>query len=252
MRTTDRLAEGEPSEGDGRGPAAADGREGQGGPPGRSRHPTRTPERMALVRARFDPGGPSGPRTGGVCKGHLKVDEILRDEDRPAYAELIRNPATRVKDALRWLRARGYRVGKHAVQHHRARFRGMLRDLRRAADFAGSLGKLAKAHGPTTLSDITVTRLQQVLMERLMAAGKEKKQTFRDIPLDELKELTKLVDTAVSTRRLVEQMRRDFEETKRQIAREAVRAAKGGGGGAAVADRVRELLGIPPGEDSEV
>jgi hypothetical protein len=45
----------------------------------------------------------------------LKLDGLLSDADRAALNELVARPGTRIEDALKWVRDRGYDVGRAAV-----------------------------------------------------------------------------------------------------------------------------------------
>lgn len=200
-------------------------------------------EKMSRLRALWPPG----PRPYGSHR--LKLDAILRAEDRPAYEALLNDPKTSVAHAHKWLRERGYQIGHVAVGSHKSRFNQSLKDLRHAARFATALRDLFAQHGTATLSEITLTRVQQLVMERLFKTDGD--GTALEIPLDDLCKLAKLVEGATATRKQVDHLRREFEESKRQAAAAARTAAKAGGDGRAVADRVREILGIPAGEGSE-
>lgn len=258
MRTRDRISEGEVSEapehgaGGGAARSPKTKRRGQArGPKQKPRRPnaSREPEHLNAMRAAADaPSAPGGPR-GGFGAERLKVDVILKEADRPAYESLLADAGTTGADAIAWLRARGYRVGSCAVLNHRRNFNRMVREVRQTARFADALADLARRHGTIVMSDLTLTRLQQLVMQRLMrepqAATDEKEEV---LGMEELGELSKMVKDAVGSRRHVEAMRSDDDRRRREAAAEAQKAAKGGASGQAVADRVREILGIPLGD----
>ena len=84
-------------------------------------------------------------------------------------------------------------------------------------------------------------------MERLLDTNND------DGPIDpkDLSELAKSVGQAVGSREKLESIRREFEASKRRAADEAKKTADAGGDGVAVVNRVREILGIPLGDDPE-
>jgi hypothetical protein len=47
--------------------------------------------------------------------GHLKLDRLLSDAHREEFKRLAAHPGTRVEDAHKWVRERGYDVGRNAV-----------------------------------------------------------------------------------------------------------------------------------------
>lgn len=244
MRIQDRLSEGE----------TRDGKPAAEAPPRRRGASKHCPKHLTppMNRARlqtFLANNPGARLGGNFGPNHVrKVDALLSDEDRPAYETLLRAPDTTTASARAWLRARGYPVGLDAVARHRRDFAKVVKQLRETARFADALGSLARTHGTTVLSDVTLTRLQQLVMERLMRAGRRKGGKRQAIDTKELGELSKIVKDAVGTRKNVEAMRSDFERSKRRAASAAGEVARAGGNGQAVADRVREILGIPLGD----
>src|SRR5438093_3505050 len=55
--------------------------------------------------------------------GHLKLDRLLSDADRARLNQLAVRPGTRTQDAFKWVRERGYDVGRHAVYSYLCRHR---------------------------------------------------------------------------------------------------------------------------------
>ncbi len=220
MKARDRIAEGESSASSDVAPAA----------PARRHYPARARDRDARLARLTDANGPA----------KHKVDAILKDEDRAAYEALLRDAGATNDTLVAWLRARGYHVGERAVGAHRRAFQEMLQDLRRTARFADALGELARAHGATFLPDVALMRLQQLVMQRLMQAGAEGVEERMETK--ELLELSKVVKEAIASLRQVEALRKAVIGAGRASTSDA-------SGRAAVADRVREILGIPPGDD---
>jgi hypothetical protein len=218
-----------------------------------------------------DPNGPGGKR-GGYPKG--KINAILSDQDRIEYEAMLSRPGVTHKQALQWLRNKGYRVGHVAVARHHREFMESLKQLRYAARFADALGQLSDKHGSAALSDVTLTRVQQLVMERLFSVSevrpaeqakeseesdkstdteshkpKDTRSEERRMSTAELAALSKIVEGAVGSRKHIEQMRREFQQTKQRTAEEADKVAQSGADGQAVVNRVREILGIPLGDD---
>ena len=248
MRIQDRLSEGETR--DGKPAAEAPPRRRVGRRP--PSYPGATAEALRAQQRQFQADHPAARLGGNFGPGHmLKVDAMLSDADRPAYEALLRDPKVTVVAARAWLRARGYPIGVRAIARHRRDFAKTISQLRETARFANALGALARTHGTTFLSDATLTRLQQLVMERLMQAGRKKGGKRQTIDTKELGELSKIVKDAVGTRKHVEAMRSDFERSRHRAASAAGEVARAGGNGQAVADRVREILGIPLGEEGE-
>jgi hypothetical protein len=195
------------------------------------------------------------PGSGAFNASRLKVDVILREEDRAAYEELLKHPATTAAAAHAWLRQRGYDVGETAVRKHRRYFTGCLTSVRQSARFADALGKLSDKHGGGYLSEVTLTRVQQVVMQKLFEVcgshKDEEEQDRRIIDTDELRKMADIVTGAAVTRQKVEAMRLEFARRVREAVEAANKSAKQGDSGTAVADRVREMLGLPLWDSDE-
>jgi hypothetical protein len=204
----------------------------------------------------------------------------LSPEHWKEYEALLRDRRMTVKTLLAWLRERGYEVGYASVARHRAVFDEDLREVRRTAMLAEHFADASRGNAGgamTLLSDATVARFQQVLLERLMrlsaegdeaggatadatgpaggaAAGAAGKgavgaRTSRRLSNREWLELARTIDVAVRSRRSLETLRAEFEDRARRAAEAAAKAApKKPFDGAAVADKVRRILGIPPEE----
>jgi len=261
MRALDRL-----SEGDGDEPQpAAPGASGAGGCDVKPIAGTPAePVRVNVRRRRRDAGTPEmyarmertrAARDQEQSRQHVwhrglpKVEAMLSDEHRREYDALLRDPTTTLAVAREWLRVHGYRVGIRAVANHRRLFQDSLKVLREAARFAGNLRRLFGIHGPTAMSDVTLTRVQQALMERLYRCDEEGNAV--QIGLEELADLSKMVESAIRARQRVERMRREFEEMRDLIVGEVDQVAKRtGADGQRVVNRVKQLLGVPLGPET--
>ena len=188
---------------------------------------------------KYDPDGPSG-QCHGFGPGKLKVDEMLSGPDRAAYEKFLQTPGCTDEKACEWLRARGYKVGIHAVQNHRAVFNGIVSDIRQSARFVGTICRLAEEHGPDALPNLNLTRFEQIMMQKLCKDD----EWHQKAGFDELGKVMKVIECAVDARRDVNAMRREFEELRRAAER-AADAAGRGASGQEVAREVCELLGVP-------
>ena len=183
----------------------------------------------------------------------FKVEQVLSPEHLKEYQELLKDPRTTVKKAHAWLVERGYRVGYAAVGRHRRRFDEDVVSMRKTAMLAEHFAEASKAGGMSALSDATVARFQQVLLERLMRldkAGEVGAENTRAFSSRDWLELGKTVNTAVSARRVLETLRLEFEDRARKAAEAVAKAApKDRLDGVALSDKVRRILGVPlPGE----
>jgi hypothetical protein len=158
-----------------------------------------------------------------------------------------------VRKLHRWLVEKGYRVGHGAVARHRRRFDADVQAVRKTAMLAEHFAEASKGGGLAVLSDATVARFQQVLLERLMRMDRDDEpgaERSRDFSPKEWLELAKTITASVSARRDLERLRGEFEDRARKAA-EAVEKAmpKKRLDGAAISDKVRRILGVPlPGE----
>jgi hypothetical protein len=170
----------------------------------------------------------------------LKVDEVLKPEDREPYAAFCRAPGTTNRTAQQWLLARGYRVSYGAVHRHRRRTTRQIMEVRRSAELAVELGRIARAAGSAVIGDAALTRFEQVVMEQLCRTSLTKRLSPKD-----LSDLGRSVGTAVTARSRMEELRREFDKQKRAALRAAERAAnKRGATPRDVALRMREILGV--------
>ena len=185
----------------------------------------------------------------GKSVTRFKVEQVLSPEHLKEYQALLKDARTTVKKAHAWLVARGYRVGYAAVGRHRRRYDEDVIAMRKTAMLAEHLADESKAGGLSALSDATVARFQQVLLERLMRLDKaddpDAEQT-RNFSSRDWLELGRTINAAVSARRSLETLRLEFDDRARKAAEAA---PKGRLDGVALSDKVRRILGVPlPGE----
>src|SRR4051794_37918331 len=102
----------------------------------------------------------------------FKVERILSPEHLKEYQELLKDPRTTIRKAHARLLAWGYQIGIAAVGRHRRRFDEDVVAVRKTAMLAEHFADASRDGGLAALSDATVARFQQVLLERLMRMDK--------------------------------------------------------------------------------
>ena len=193
---------------------------------------------------RFKPGRAPAQRRkpGDYAQGRLKVESVLSPEDRVAYHALLRNPATSVRSARRWLRERGYGkevLGTTAIRNHARSFRARLDAIRDAAEMSAACADIAREVGGPLILDGAVTRFETLLTQALIG-----KRDGAGLDSAEWSMLGKALNEAGRGRGRVEDIRAAVDETKRRAADAAQRAADAGADGKTVVERVREILGM--------
>jgi len=179
-----------------------------------------------------------------------KVEQVLSPEHLKEYEKLLRDPRMTVRKLHQWVLARGYRIGHGAVARHRRRFDADVQAVRKTAMLAEHFAEASRGGGLAVLSDATVARFQQVLLERLMRIDKADEpdaERSRDFSPKEWLELAKTVSEAVAARRDLEQLRGEFEDRARKAIEvvEKSRQRKWVDGNA-LAEKLRKRLGMPP------
>jgi hypothetical protein len=176
----------------------------------------------------------------------FKVEQILSPQHLKEYQELLKDPRTTIKKAHAWLLERGYKIGYAAVGRHRRRFDEDVVAVRKTAMLAEHFSDASRGGGLSALSDATVARFQQVLLERLLRMDKvdepeaEKSSAFSS---REWLELAKTIETSVEALRHLETMRGQAQQRSDKL------APKKRIDGNALSDKVRRFLGMPlPGE----
>jgi ElaB/YqjD/DUF883 family membrane-anchored ribosome-binding protein len=196
---------------------------------------------------------PSGYRKSVT---RYKVERVLSPQHLKEYQEVLKDPRTTVKKAHAWVVERGYKVGYAAIGRHRRRFDEDVVAVRKTAMLAEHFADASRGGGLAVLSDATVARFQQELLERLMRLDKpddpaaEKSSDFTGA---QWLELAKTIAHTVGARKMLESLRGEFEGRARQAAdlveKAGAAARRKPFDGVAVANAVRRRLGVPlPGE----
>jgi hypothetical protein len=180
--------------------------------------------------------GPSGKPP--QCRT-LKVDLILKPEDRVAYQAFIRDPRTTPVKAERWFKEHGYTIGTSAVRHHLSRHNKLEADIYFAAQSAAALGRIVRAEGSAVMTEGMLTRFEQLVMEQLLLANKDNPFSTK-----ELSEMSEVMSRTVTSRDRLEDAHRKWNSDKRDAVQAADAAAKKKGATPKdVAERIREVLG---------
>ena len=181
----------------------------------------------------------------------FKVEQILTPEHLKEYQTLLRDPRTTVRKAHAWVRGLGYAIGPAAIGRHRRRFDADVEAVRKTAMLAEHFAEASRGGGLAVLSDATVARFQQVLLDRLMRMDKPDEPSAEktsDFTPRQWLELARTVEASVGARRSLETLRAEFEARARQAA-DAIEKAAGAKrkplDGVAVANAVRRILGVP-------
>jgi hypothetical protein len=182
-----------------------------------------------------------------------KVEQVLSPEHLREYEKLLRDPRMTVRKLHQWVLDQGYRVGHGAVARHRRRFDADVQAVRKTAMLAEHFAEASRGGGLAVLSDATVARFQQVLLERLMRIDKADEpgaERSRDFSPREWLELARTISESVSARRSLDTLRAEFEDRARRAAEAVAKAtAKKRWSGVEISDKVRRILGVPlPGE----
>jgi len=176
---------------------------------------------------------------GDFGRGHLKVDNMLRDEDRDAYYALLRRPETTGRSAWEWLTARAYKVTPGAVKRHKKKFDLNLRAIRRSAEMSLACAELVRQVGANKMSDAAVLRFETLLTETLFKYGRGE-----TLEKQQWETLGRALTTAVMNRSRVESVRLADEAARREAGQDGKTRRKWVDGNA-LADKVRRRLGMP-------
>jgi hypothetical protein len=167
----------------------------------------------------------------------FRVLEVVKDRaEMDAFEAFVRNdPACTVDKAHEWLLAKGYRISRGAVGNWLSDFKSA-DEVRRAAETSKAFLDLGKEAGVTGVAEATLQRFQQLLFAHLMDKGAADAGEFR--------KLATAMNAAVQSGRHIEKLREEVASRQQQAVEEAEKVAKGGGSGEAVANKMRELLGL--------
>lgn len=172
----------------------------------------------------------------------FKADELLSkmtEEDRAAYDTLLHDPATTIDDRLEFFLSRGVHISRGAVWKHGRSFQEKLDGIRRSSEIARAFMAVAKEGGAAGLSEASLSRFQQLLMEKLMAMEDE-----GETDSGELMKLSIALQTAIKASGQIQEIKAEYEKRQKDALAAAEQAAKRGEGSEAVVSKVREILGI--------
>lgn len=177
-----------------------------------------------------------------------KVEQILSPEHLKEYEALVRDPRMTIRKLHRWLLDRNYQIGHAAVGRHRRRFDKDVQAVRRTAMLAEHFSDASRGGGLAVLSDATVARFQQVLLERLMRIDSaehpdgEKSAAFST---RDWLDLARTINETVTSRRGLEVLRGEFEDRARKAAEAVAKTGPKHLDGKAMSIKVRRILGVP-------
>ena len=177
-----------------------------------------------------------------------KVEQILTPEHLKEYEAQLRDPRTTIRTLRQWLDERGYKVGHGAVGRHRREFDKNVQAVRRTAMLAEHFADASRGGGLAVLSDATVARFQQVLLERLMRLDNPDfldAETTADFSAKQWLELARTIAESVAARRSLETLRGEFEDRSRKVVAAVEKARPRRIDGNALSDKVRRMLGMP-------
>ena len=171
---------------------------------------------------------------------HFKVHELLSErelEDLRAYA---REPGRTIDELHQWVLEKGYTLSRGAVGNWKQMFdEELLQErFRRSGEFARNVVEVAK-QGAVAVSDAALLQLTQVLFEQMARLDGD-----GQIDSGDLLNLSTALKTAVGTKQGIEKLKQEFARREREALDEAQKVAKSGGGGEAVVQKMREILGI--------
>jgi hypothetical protein len=173
---------------------------------------------------------------------HLRIETLLRPDDREPYYALLRRPGTRVMDALAWFKERGYgdEVRYCSVCRHRRRFLDKRREMRDSAEMGAELSRVARERGKAVLTDGALTTFEQVVMEQLRLLKLKEK-----VDPKELAALSQGVATAVVGRERLETLLAEIAQRDQALADAADHEARRQNATPQdVAERMRQMLGL--------
>jgi hypothetical protein len=174
-------------------------------------------------------------------KVHHKIEAILSEEHRAAYEELLRQPGTTIDDLWEWLSEHGYTIGRSSVARHRKNFDEVLNGVRQSAELARAFGDVAKEGGVAGLSEASLGRFQQLLMEKLFSMDADGEE---GLDSGELMKLSIALKGAVATKQQIEALKAEYAERQKNAIEQAQKVAAKGGDGSAVIDTIKQALGL--------
>jgi hypothetical protein len=166
-----------------------------------------------------------------------KVLEVVKDRaELDSLEAFVRDdPDCTVDKTHEWLLGKGYVISRGAVHNWLREFKAN-DEVRRAAEISRAYLDLGKEVGAVGVADASLQRFQQLLFSHLMDEGAK--------DAGDLMKLSISLKTAVQSGRQIEQLRQEQAAREQKAIEEADKVVKAGGGGEAVAEKMRELLGL--------
>ena len=153
--------------------------------------------------------------------------------------------------AFAWLKERGYALSWGAVFRHRQRFLDNLQDVQTWRRWRLQFSEAARVSGRDVLAEATLTKFEQLFTADALRDAQGRDRERLAMTTKEWGELAGAIGKVVTTRERMAEFRQSLRGAREAGVEEAKKAAKKGDSGTAVADRVREMLGIPLWDDGE-
>jgi hypothetical protein len=164
-----------------------------------------------------------------------RVHKLLSRDELDQLEAFARERVRSVKSVHEWLLAHGFRMSPSAARNWRRQFYAEDK-VRRAAEVSRQYLDVAKEAGADQIAAASLQRFQTLLFDYLLKAD--------DADAGELRKLALSLNTSVQAGRHIEELRKEYEARQRRAIEEAAKAAKSGGSGEAVVQKMREILGI--------
>jgi hypothetical protein len=152
---------------------------------------------------------------------HFKVDELLPDEHKSAYEQLMRDPRTTVPMLDAFLRKLGIIVSRNAIASHRIHAHLEVKRVQEMSVMARAFCELTREQGASTVAEASHAKFEMKLMEFLF-----KQEDAPVLSPKHLERMGKVTQRAVQTRMEVETLHEDAERREREREKEAQQAAR--------------------------
>jgi hypothetical protein len=171
---------------------------------------------------------------------HPKIHQLLESAELEAFEEFARERRDRtVTQCHDWLLAKGYRVARSSVGRWFKAFKAE-DAMRASAEVAKQvMAAVAQGKGAAEIADAANLTLAQTLFEQALKLQRTKK-----VETKELRTLSVALKNAVGTTRSVAQAIEEAKRRQVEAVAEAEKAAKAGGSGELVVQRIREVFGL--------
>lgn len=163
----------------------------------------------------------------------------MNDAEKAEYTAILRSPAATINDCMGWLHEHGYQISRGAVWKHRRNFQETLESVRQTAELTRAFVGVAREYGAESFGEANLTRLQQVIGEKLMRINLDD-----EIDSKELVQLSMAMNSAANAKQRIEAVKADMAKRQVEAVKQAEQAVKAGSSGQAVVDTVKRILGI--------